>query len=87
MSERIQYTLAEVAEMTGLPLRALADDCRAGRIAHIHKYRKRFMTRPQIDAMLRNATVEAAKPFRAQTVTDTEALDRARAARRTGRAA
>jgi len=85
MNERLLYPLAEVAEMTGFTLSSLVADCRAGRIKHVHRGRERTMTRAQIDLLIEQSTV---KPTRARiAVVDEDEMDRARAARRTGRAA
>ncbi len=46
------WTLREVHERTGFALRTLERDCRAGRIAHIHRGRKRFMTTAQVEMLV-----------------------------------
>lgn len=54
------HTLAEVAALTGFSERSLADDCRAGRIEHVHRGRDRLMTDEQIAALIREHTVHPA---------------------------
>lgn len=54
---RLTYTLAEVAEMTGFPLRPLLDDCRAGRVEHIHRGRERYMTPEQVHSLIESHRV------------------------------
>ncbi len=46
------YTLEEVAAATGFALRTLERDCRAGRIAHVHRGRARMMTADQVEALI-----------------------------------
>ena len=56
---KLAYTLADVAEMTGFPLRPLLDDCRAGRIEHIRRGRERYMTPAQIRDLIEAHRVAA----------------------------
>lgn len=52
------WTLAEVAEATGFALRTLEHDCRADRVAHIHRGRDRLMTTEQVWQLIDAHTVE-----------------------------
>lgn len=65
MNTRYLYTLAEVAEMTGLSVRWLADRCRAEKIDHSNIQGERRMSLEQVDLLLeqhrvRPTDVEAA---------------------------
>lgn len=60
MNGKLTHTLAEVAQLTGFSERSLADDCRAGRIEHVHRGRDRVMTDEQIAALIRAHTVRPA---------------------------
>jgi len=51
------YTLAEVAQNTGLSLRALADGARAGKFAHVHQGGHRYMTIEQVHQLIQVSTV------------------------------
>lgn len=50
--KRWLYTLAEVAELTGFSERSLLDDCRAGRIAHVHRGRAYGLTPEQLESLI-----------------------------------
>ena len=52
------YTVSEVAKRLGVSSRWLADECRAGRIEHIHIARRRRFTAKQVDALIAKHTVE-----------------------------
>lgn len=52
MEARYLYSLTEVAELTGLTKRWLADQCRAGKIDHTHIENSRRMTLDQIDSLI-----------------------------------
>lgn len=54
MESRYLYPLAEVAEMTGLSERWLADQCRADKIPHTHIAAKHRMTLDQIDYLIKS---------------------------------
>lgn len=53
-SPPLWYTLAEVAEITGLSLRALRDGARAGRIPTVKVGGQRRMTPEQFDRLVRH---------------------------------
>jgi len=53
------YSLEEVAEITGLPLRRIQQDCRRKRVDHIRHGRRRGMTADQIKSMLTAYTIVA----------------------------
>jgi hypothetical protein len=46
------YPLEEVAIRANMSLRSILDDCRAGRVEHIHRRDFRGMTAPQIEALI-----------------------------------
>ena len=50
--------MSEVAKRLGVSSRWLADECRAGRIEHIHIARRRRFTANQVDALITKHTVE-----------------------------
>ena len=50
------YTLTEVAEMTGMSWRWIADGCRSERLAHVHQGDFRGMTAAQINALIASRT-------------------------------
>lgn len=52
------YTVSEVARRLGVSSRWLADECRAGRIEHVHIARRRRFTAKQVDALIAKHTVE-----------------------------
>lgn len=54
--EKRLWTLAEVSKQTGLPLRGLERDCRAGLVAHVYHHRRRYMTEAQIEALIASRT-------------------------------
>lgn len=53
------YTLAEVAEATGFNLRGLEQDCRHGRVGHVHRGRDRLMTTAQVEALIASHSKDA----------------------------
>lgn len=61
LSEFRLYTLPEVHEITGLPLRSLQDGAREERFEHVQPTRgaSRRMTKAQIEKLLKSATVPA----------------------------
>lgn len=59
LSDLRLYTLAEVAEHTGLSLRHLTDGARARRFEHVHRGKARLMTAKQIRKLLDTSTVTA----------------------------
>jgi hypothetical protein len=65
-------TIPEVAKRTGLSVRWLADECRAGRIEHIYIARKRRFTEEQFARLMAQHTIIPAE----QTQTN-DARDRA----------
>lgn len=75
MTDRILLTLEEVSELTGWSLYSLQRDCQAGRIDHVHRKNRRYMTRGQVDALIEAHT-------RRTTQTDALAELRARHAQR-----
>jgi excisionase family DNA binding protein len=54
----VYYTVSEVAKRLGVSSRWLADECRAGRIEHIHIARRRRFTAKQVDTLIAEHTVE-----------------------------
>lgn len=54
MDPHYLHTLDEVAKITGLTARWLADRCRAGKIEHTHIENSRRMTREQIDLLIKS---------------------------------
>ncbi|WP_157241316.1 hypothetical protein [Catenuloplanes japonicus] len=44
-AERLVFSLAEVARMTGFSERGVERDCRAGKVRHVHRGQTRGMTR------------------------------------------
>lgn len=54
------YTLRQVAEMTNLSWRRIADGCRNGEIEHIHDGCKRLMTVEQVAKLLAAKTCRSA---------------------------
>jgi excisionase family DNA binding protein len=52
------YTVSEIARRLGVSSRWLADECRAGRIEHIHIARRRRFTAKQVDALIAKHTLE-----------------------------
>lgn len=91
--QQVQFTLREVAEATGFPLVPLQRDCRAGRVEHVYRSRKRFMTMEQVLKLVDQSTVRVAPGAGAPTAVAGEGLDayrekvRARLTRKQGRAA
>ncbi len=53
------YRLKEVAEITGLSLRRIEEDCRKRRVEHLQLGQTRYMTANQINKMLTAYTVAA----------------------------
>jgi excisionase family DNA binding protein len=53
----VYYTVGEVAKRLGVSGRWLADECRAGRIEHVHIARRRRFTARQVDALIATHTV------------------------------
>ncbi|GAA0739636.1 helix-turn-helix domain-containing protein [Dactylosporangium roseum] len=51
-------TIDAVAELLGVSSRWLADECRAGRIAHVHIARKRRFTAKQVDQLIERFSVQ-----------------------------
>lgn len=51
------FTLAEVAEQTGMSLRQIEKDCRAGRVRHVHRGQLRGMTRAHIAELVERHTI------------------------------
>jgi excisionase family DNA binding protein len=56
--EEIYFTVAEVARRLGVSTRWLADECRAGRVEHIHIARRRRFTAAQVDVLVSRHTVQ-----------------------------
>lgn len=56
------FTLQEVAERTGFALRTLQRDCRASRVAHVHRGRDRLMTEQQVQELIDRHTKIPAPP-------------------------
>jgi len=57
-SEKLKYTVTEVAELLGVSPRWLGDQCRAERVEHIHLARRRFFSHDQILRLLEKHAVE-----------------------------
>jgi excisionase family DNA binding protein len=55
-SERIAYSVDEVAEITGLSRDLLYDQMRAGRLGYIKIGRRRVITRQHLEAFLAGGT-------------------------------
>jgi excisionase family DNA binding protein len=72
--EEVYFTVNEVAKRLGVSTRWLADECRAGRVEHVHIARRRRFTVAQVDALVARHTV---LPEAAATV-DVSRLDRTR---------
>lgn len=79
------FTLKEVAERTGFSLRTLQDDCRAGRVAHVHRGRDRLMTADQVRALIDQHTTAAAVTAPAAPAVDERAAYREANLRRVSR--
>jgi len=79
----VYYTASEVAKRLGVSSRWLADECRAGRIEHIHIARRRRFTAKQVDALIAKHTVEPADVVSEEDKRLNQARDRV--ARRLGR--
>jgi hypothetical protein len=69
--QKLVYSLPEVAELTGFPLRSLQRQCRAGKVEHIHYGRYRGMTAEQIRKLV-------ADHFSGERATTSSDLDEAR---------
>lgn len=79
------YRISEVAQMTGMSQRSILDDCRAGRVEHVHRGDLRGMTAPQIKQLVDNY-VEGGDPAAARSATATDAVQMSRRnADRTGK--
>lgn len=57
--EILTYDIKEVARRIRVSARWLADECRAGRVEHVHIARKRRFTAAQVEALLAKKTVKA----------------------------
>lgn len=81
MTDKLLWTLAEVAEMTGFSVRTLERECAANSIDHVRgpRGRGRFLTREQIAKLIDQLTIPS-------TTTDALSALRARVARRRARA-
>jgi hypothetical protein len=55
-------TIDAVAELLGVSSRWLADECRAGRVAHVHIARKRRFTAMQIERLIESRSVQPEQP-------------------------
>jgi hypothetical protein len=77
--DRLVYTLAEVAEITGWSETTLQRDCRAGRFAHVRRGRAYGMTAPQIHALVA-AHIHADNPDTAGPMSEADELEAARQA-------
>ena len=77
MTTRLTYTLREVAELTGIPVRALQRDCWAKRIDHVDPGpgRAKLLTPEHVAQMINRYTVTS-------TTTDDLTALRVRRARR-----
>jgi hypothetical protein len=51
-------TVNAVAELLGVSSRWLADECRAGRVAHVHIARKRRFTAKQVEQLVERFSVQ-----------------------------
>ena len=83
-------SLEGVAELTGMSLRQLERDCRAGRIRHTHRGKLRGMTREQIRDMVAAYATGSNTPSPAivdDEIEQARAASRTNSARRTRRAA
>ncbi|GAA2369423.1 helix-turn-helix domain-containing protein [Dactylosporangium salmoneum] len=61
MPEEIRYyDIPEVAKLIRVSARWLADECRAGRVEHVHIARKRRFTAAQVETLMAANTVKAA---------------------------
>lgn len=75
------YSLEQVAEMTGLSLRAIQLACRASEVEHVHHGKTRGMTLRQIDLLVaHNTNGTTSGPLKTLAIEDE--LDQARAASR-----
>ncbi|BEL12817.1 hypothetical protein Q0Z83_110080 [Actinoplanes sichuanensis] len=55
--EQWEYTVTEVAQRLRVSKRWLLEQCRTGRVEHVHMARKRKFTRAQVDKLLSKHTV------------------------------
>lgn len=80
MTDKLLWTLAEVADMTGFSLRTLERECQQNKIDHVRgpRGRGRYLTREQIAKLIDQLTVPSA-------TTDALAALRTRVARRRAR--
>jgi excisionase family DNA binding protein len=60
MSDRVSYSVAEIAEMTGISRPLLYDEMNAGRLGFLKIGRRRIITRRQLAAFLAMSPVELA---------------------------
>ena len=61
-AERLVFSLAEVAWMTGFSERGIERDCRGGKVRHVHRGQSRGMTREQIDELIAVYTSQPQHP-------------------------
>lgn len=54
-----KYTIDEVAAKLEVSPRWLADECRAGRVTHVHMARKRWFTLEQVQTLIAQHTVRS----------------------------
>lgn len=83
--EKLVFTLAEVAEMTGWSELSIQRDLRGGKYKHIYRSKKYGMTRAQVEAMV--AAHERGEDAAAPEDNDLEAARQATAASLTRRGA
>jgi hypothetical protein len=57
--DEVYFTVAEVATRLGVSIGWLADECRAGRVEHMHIARRRRFTSAQVAALVAQHTVQA----------------------------
>jgi len=60
LSEKLAYSVDEIAEETGLSRSLIYDEMNAGRLGYIKVGRRRIITRKQLDAFLGNVEANAA---------------------------
>lgn len=71
------YSLSEVSEKTGLPLRPLEDAARANKFRHRRMFGRRWMTQAQIDAYVASMEVgPEPEPELLSSEDDNEAMKR-----------
>ncbi|MEU4244012.1 helix-turn-helix domain-containing protein [Actinoplanes sp. NPDC026619] len=59
--EELYFSVEQVARQLKVSARWLADQCREGRVEHVHIARKRKFTRAQVQKLLDTHTVQPAK--------------------------